>query len=107
MKLTNDQWQIVEALIPSRARDVGRRGGEQGRGRPLADLRAAANTVLTIGLTGKRFADFSNRNSAFRRYSEWKADGTLGRIQKALDLPSLNFRVGVRLGSKNRRRNSN
>jgi len=47
MDLTDEQWEILEPLIPKLPRRA------DGRGRPLSDLREVLNGILWIFRTGE------------------------------------------------------
>lgn len=82
MKLTDEQWQILEPLIPERPRR------EDGRGRPPSDARAILNGVFWILKTGARWQDLPKEHPAYqtchRWFQEWVADGVMESILRTL-----------------------
>jgi transposase len=61
MDLTDEQWQILEPLIP----DPPRR--EDGRGRPWRDPRDVLNSILWILRTGAPWKDLPERYPPYQR----------------------------------------
>jgi putative transposase len=77
--LTNDQWAVIEPLIPP-----AKRGG-----RPrTADLRLVLNTIFYLAKAGCQWAmlptNLAKRSTAHDYLSRWKADGTWQAIQDVL-----------------------
>lgn len=69
MDLTEEQWRILEAILPEEpVRD-------DGRGRPWSDRRKVLNGVLWILRTGARWQDLPPRygsyQTAHRRFQTW------------------------------------
>jgi transposase len=81
-ELTEEQWTIIQPLIPtppSRA---------DGRGRPWRDAREVLNGILWILRSGARWQDLPERfppyQTCHRRFQQWVRDGTLRRVLEAL-----------------------
>jgi len=68
--LSNEQWELVEPLLPGKVGDRGRSG---------ADNRKFVDAVLWIATTGAAWRDlptnFGNWNSNFRRFRRWAIKG--------------------------------
>ena len=83
MDLTDEQWAIIEPLLP---KEQLRKGGR--RGRPWKDARAVLDGILWILRTGAQWADLPDRyppyQTCHRRFQKWVQDGTLEHILKAL-----------------------
>ena len=82
MDLTNEQWNILEPLIPKPP------AKKDGRGRPRKDPREVLNGILWILRTGAPWPDLPEKYPSFqtchRRFQEWVRNGTLESILKAL-----------------------
>jgi transposase len=82
MDLTEQQWQIVEPLLPKP------RVREDGRGRPWRDPRDVLNGILWVLRTGASWQDVPDRyppyQTCHRRFQQWVRDGTLERLLHAL-----------------------
>ena len=82
MKLTDEQWQILEPLIPEKQRR------EDGRGRPPSDPRQILNGVLWILKTGARWQDLPKEyppyQTCHRWFQEWAAEDVMESILRAL-----------------------
>ena len=78
MDLTNEQWKIVEPILPE---DPER---EDGRGRPWSDPRMVLNGVLWILRTGAPWKDLPPRygpyQTAHRRFQNWVRSGVMERL---------------------------
>lgn len=82
-ELTDEQWAILEPLIPK----VTPRA--DGRGRPVTHSdRAVLNGILWVLRTGACWADLPERfpsgSTCFRRFSRWVRQGVLRAILEAL-----------------------
>jgi transposase len=81
-ELTDEQWMIVQALIPEPPRRA------DGRGRPWRDAREVLNGILWILRSGARWQDLPARfppyQTCHRRFQQWVRDGTLRRILEFL-----------------------
>jgi transposase len=82
-ELTDEQWAILEPLIPETARRA------DGRGRPqVHDNRAVLNGVLWVLRTGAAWADLPDRfpsgSTCFRRFSRWVKTGVMRGVLEAL-----------------------
>lgn len=80
--LTDEQWKILDPLIPKprRRRD--------GRGRPWKSRRSVLNGVLWVLRTGAPWADLPDRYPSFqtchRRFQQGVRSGVMTRIMTAL-----------------------
>jgi transposase len=78
MDLTNEQWKIVEPILP---KDPER---EDGRGRPWSDRRKVLEGVLWILRTGARWQDLPPRygpyQTAHRRFQNWVRSGVMEKL---------------------------
>ena len=78
MDLTDQQWKIVEAILPA---DPVR---DDGRGRPWSDPRLVLNGVLWILRTGAPWKDLPPRygpyQTAHRRFQNWVRSGVMERL---------------------------
>jgi transposase len=82
MDLTDEQWTILEPLIPPLpVRD-------DGKGRPWKPTRDVLNDILWVMRTGAPWKDMPARYPPYatchRRFSGWVRDGTLRKIVEAL-----------------------
>ena len=82
-ELTDEQWHVLEPLIPPSIRR------EDGRGRPrVHDDRAVLNDVLWVLRTGANWADLPKRfpsgATCFRRFSGWVKTGVLRTLLETL-----------------------
>src|SRR5580704_13079136 len=82
MDLTDEQWAILEPLIPPLpVRD-------DGKGRPWKPTRDVLNGILWVMRTGAPWKDMPARYPPYatchRRFSGWVRDGTLRAIVEAL-----------------------
>src|SRR5213592_3209545 len=82
MDLTDEQWTIVEPLIPKP------KVRADGRGRPWRDDRQVLNGILWILRTGAHWRDVPNRYpspaTCHRRHQDWSHSGVFNRILTAL-----------------------
>lgn len=78
MDITDEQWKIVEAILPE---DPVR---DDGRGRPWSDRRKVLNGVLWILRTGAPWQDLPPRygpyQTAHRRFQNWVRSGVIEKI---------------------------
>jgi transposase len=90
MDLTDDQWAVIEPLIPEEERL-----NEPRRGRPWRDPRDVLNGVLWILRTGAPWQDLPKRyppyQTCHRRFQKWVAEGVMECIlqEMAHDLKDL------------------
>jgi len=81
-ELTDEQWAVIEPLIPEPPRR------EDKRGRPWRDTREVMNGVLWILRNGARWQDLPERfppyQTCHRRFQQWSRDGTLRGVLEAL-----------------------
>ena len=82
MDLTNEQWVLVEAILPV---DKVR---ADGRGRPWRDRRMVFNGVLWILRTGAPWKDLPPRYGPYqtghRRFQNWVRSGVIEKVLLAL-----------------------
>ena len=82
MDLTNEQWEMLEPLIP----DPRRRA--DGRGRPWRDSRSVLDGILWVLRTGAPWRDLPERYPSYqtchRRFQRWNEEGVLDAILRAL-----------------------
>ncbi|MCC6349512.1 MAG: IS5 family transposase [Candidatus Eisenbacteria bacterium] len=82
MDLTDEQWTLVEPLIPKP------KVRADGRGRPWCDVRQVLNGILWILRTGARWRDVPDRYPSLatchRRHQERSRTGVFNRILTAL-----------------------
>ncbi len=83
MDLTDEQWKILQPLIPTPPRR------EDGRGRPWRDPRDVLNAILWILLrTGAPWKDLPERyppyQTCHRRFQQCIEEGVLGSVLEAL-----------------------
>lgn len=94
MDLSDEQWRVVEPLIPEEERGV------RGRGRPWRDPRDVLEGILWILRTGAPWQDLPERYPAYqtchRRFQRWVRAGVFERILQAL-ATDLEKRGGVDL----------
>src|SRR6266700_1923196 len=78
MDLTNEQWKIVETILPT---DPVR---ADGRGRRWSDRRMVLNGALWILRTGAPWQDLPRRygpyQTAHRRFQNWVRSGVMERL---------------------------
>src|SRR5829696_2869161 len=82
MNLADEQWEVLEPLIPEPSRRA------DGRGRPWRDSREVLNGILWVLRTGAPWKDLPGRYPSYqtchRRFQRWVNNGTLRRVLKAL-----------------------
>src|SRR5919112_3684355 len=75
--LTDDEWAILEPLLP----EQGRRGGR------WRDHRQVINGICWVKRTGSPWADMPERYgpypTAYDRFCRWRDDGTWARLKAA------------------------
>ena len=80
--LTDQQWKILDLLIPEPARR------RDGRGRPRKERRAVLNGILWVLRTGAPCADLPDRYPSYqtchRRFQQWVQSGVMRGILEAL-----------------------
>jgi transposase len=82
MDLTDQQWQIIETILPpDRVR-------ADGRGRPWSDRRTVLNGILWILRTGARWQDLPERYGPYqtvhRRFQSWVRSKVLEQVLLAV-----------------------
>ena len=82
MQLTEEQWKVLEPLIPAKE------PREDGKGRPRTDNREVLNGVLWVLRTGAAWQDLPGRfpspATCHRRFQECQREGVLEQILTAL-----------------------
>jgi transposase len=82
MDLTDEQWAVVEPLLPKPVKRA------DGKGRPRVDNRAILNGILWVMRTGAPWHDMPNRyppyQTCHRRFQEWVQAGTFESILRKL-----------------------
>ena len=82
MDLTDEQWKIVETILPE---DPVR---NDGRGRPWSERRTVLNGVLWILRTGAPWKDLPPRygpyQTAHRRFQNWVRSGVMEKLLMTL-----------------------
>jgi len=80
--LTNEQWDILEPLIPEPVRRP------DGKGRPWRNNREVLDGILWVLKTGARWQDLPDRyppyQTCHRRFQDWVRSGLFENILKAL-----------------------
>jgi transposase len=81
-ELTDEQWAVLDPLIPLPKRRA------DGRGRPQRESREVLNGILWVLRTGAAWADVPSRfppyQTCHRRFQQWRQAGVLRRILEAL-----------------------
>lgn len=82
MDLTEDQWRIIEVLLPPEQVQ------QEGKGRPWKDPRDVLQGILWVLRTGAPWKDIPGRyppyQTCHRRFQQWSRDGTLERVLHTL-----------------------
>ncbi|MCA9412852.1 MAG: IS5 family transposase [Candidatus Omnitrophica bacterium] len=82
MDLTNEQWEVLEPLIPENPRRA------DGRGRPWKNNRDVLNGILWVLRTGAPWKDLPDRyppyQTCHRRFQRWSDEGVMEKILLAL-----------------------
>lgn len=78
--MTDEQWSIIEPLLPLE---------HSGPGRPIElNMRQVVNAMLYVARTGCQWenlpTNYPNHNSVYYHYRKWCLDGTWQRINTAL-----------------------
>ena len=81
-ELNDEQWSIIEPLLPEPPKR------EDGKGRPRRDDREVLNGILWILRSGARWQDLPPRfppyQTCHRRFQEWVRAGVLRAVLEAL-----------------------
>jgi transposase len=81
-QLTDEQWAIIEPLLP----ELPRR--EDGRGRPWRETREVMDGIFWILRSGARWKDLPDRfppyQTCHRRFQQWVKSGALKEVLEAL-----------------------
>lgn len=92
MDLTDEQWALIEPVLPEPKRRA------DGKGRPRRDPRDILNGILWVLRTGAPWKDLPGRyppyQTCHRRFQEWISDGTLKRVLTVL-VQDLHERGGI------------
>jgi transposase len=82
MDLTDEQWAVLQSIIPTPPRRP------DGRGRPWRDAREVLNGILWILRTGAQWKDLPERyppyQTCHRRFQSWVRSGVFERTLQAL-----------------------
>jgi len=82
MELTDEQWGILEPLIPVKE------PREDGKGWPRTNNREVLNGILWVLRTGAAWQDLPDRYpspaTCHRRFQEWQREGVLEKILTSL-----------------------
>jgi transposase len=82
MDLTDEQWAVLQSIIPTPPRRP------DGRGRPWRDAREVLNGILWILRTGAQWKDLPERyppyQTCHRRFQYWVRSGVFERTLQAL-----------------------
>ena len=80
-ELTDEQWALVEALIPFSTAKTGR---------PQSDRRTILNGIFWILCTGVPWRDLHERfgpwQTVYHHFAKWRRDGVFARILEALQI---------------------
>jgi putative transposase len=78
-EISDEQWALIEPLLPGRKGDPGRSGD---------DNRQFVDAIVWIAKTGAPWRDlperFGNWNSVFQRYNRWCKRGVWQRVLEVL-----------------------
>ena len=82
MELSDEQWHLLEPLIPEPAKR------DDGKGRPRRAARDVLGGILWILRTGAQWADlpecYPSYQTCHRRFQEWVREGVLHDVLEAL-----------------------
>ena len=80
-EFTDEQWAVVEPLIPRSAAKTGR---------PASDRRLVVNGIFWLLSTGAPWRDLPERfqpwQTVYGHFSRWRRDGVFARIVEALQI---------------------
>jgi len=83
-ELTDEQWGLIEHLLPGREGDPGAHG---------TDNRLFVNAVIWVARTSAPWRDlparFGEWNSVYQRFNRWSKSGVWARVFQACRLPDL------------------
>lgn len=83
-ELTDEQWGLIEVLLPGREGDPGAHG---------EDNRLFVNAVIWMARTGAPWRDLPERfgewNSVYQRFNRWSKSGVWADMFQAVRLPDL------------------
>ena len=83
-ELTDEQWSLIEHLLPGKEGDPGAHG---------EDNRRFVNGVIWIARTSAPWRDLPERygewNSVYQRFNRWSKSGVWNRVFQAVKLPDL------------------
>ena len=82
MDLTDEQWSVIQPLIPEPRRQP------DGKGRPWRDSREVMNGILWVLRTGAPWYDMPDRyppyQTCHRRFQQWVRSGVFERVLQTL-----------------------
>ncbi len=82
MDLTDEQWAVIEPLLPKPVKRA------DGKGRPRVDNRTILNGILWVMRTGAPWHDMPNRyppyQTCHRRFQEWVRVGMFEAVLRKL-----------------------
>jgi putative transposase len=82
LDLTDEQWAIVEPLIPP-----GKQNPRGGRPRQV-DMREVLNTLFSLNRSGCQWDmlphDLLPKSTVYDSFAQWRDDGTWAKVVKAL-----------------------
>ena len=82
MDLKDEQWAVIEPILPKPLRR------SDGRGRPWKETRVVFNGILWILRTGAPWHDMPDRyppyQTCHRRFQQWVKDGLMAKVLRAL-----------------------
>lgn len=79
--LTDEQWELIEPMVPRKAAKTGR---------PPADRRLMLDAALWVLCTGAAWRDLPERfgpwQTAYDYFARWRRDGVIAGVMEALQL---------------------
>ena len=80
--LTDEQWELLQSLLPERTWCPG------GPGRPPCDVRRIVNGILYVNKTGCQWRlvpkEFGHWNTIYGYFKRWRRDGVWARVMATL-----------------------
>ena len=81
-RVTDEQWELIERIVPSPS------VRSDGRGRPWKNNREVLKGIIWILRSGARWKDlardFPSHQTCHRRFQQWVTDGSLRKILEVL-----------------------